>query len=128
MKKIVTLLLLFITINTIAQTDTNTTCYTNQQVLNISNHIRDLEQKDSLHLVLITKYNTQLQHYTTQSKQDSLLLLYKQQEIDLLHHQVNNYIKLVKVTTPKWYERKLITFSAGMITVWGTLWVSNKIQ
>jgi len=128
MKKIVTLLLLFISINTIAQIDTNTTCYTDTEVLNISNYIKDLEQKDSLNTILLSQYSTQIQLYKTQSKQDSLLFVYKQHEIDLLNYQVNNYIKLVNITTPKWYERKLITFTAGMITVWGTLYVSNKIQ
>ena len=128
MKKIVTLLLLFISINTIAQIDTNTTCYTDTEVLNISNYIKDLEQKDSLNTILLSQYSTQIQLYKTQSKQDSLLFVYKQQEVDLLNYQVNNYIKLVNITTPKWYERKLITFTAGMVTVWGTLYVSNKIQ
>tara|TARA_Y100001938_G_scaffold60077_1_gene83786 strand:- start:53 stop:532 length:480 start_codon:yes stop_codon:yes gene_type:complete len=89
-------------------------CYTDEEAQNIELYIQELEQKDSLNVKIIDKLENQIYMYIQSNKDDSLLIDLKNQEIVILNDQVNNYEKLVKEITPKWYENKWLWFGMGV--------------
>jgi|TARA_R110000822_G_scaffold153361_1_gene292806 hypothetical protein len=74
-----------------------------------------LEQQDSLKLLLINSLELQLKNYKLLSHQDSLLLLYKNQEIKLLNSQINLHLKRLK-NIDKWHQKPWIGFVGGVAT------------
>jgi hypothetical protein len=49
-------------------------------------------------------------------KLDSIQLVYKQQQIDLLETNINLYIEQQKKLQPNWYNNKTIWFAGGILT------------
>ena len=103
-------------------------CFPEEQVLRISNKIKNLEQTDSLQKVLIGELKYQNQQYKDYQQRDSLLMDFKNQEIVLREHQVELYLDLYKQTKPKWYDKKFIWFSVGAGTIISSSWVVSNIK
>jgi len=118
---VVFVLLTFLSFGALAQSDSTT--FSNEQVLRISNKIKELEQRDSLNNILISELKLQNQELKNYIQRDSLLLSLKNEEIALREHQVNLYLDLYKTSKPKWYEHKTIWFGLGMGTVIFSSWV-----
>lgn len=113
MKQLIFILLLPIT--TLGQTVTDT-CFTTQQILDISETIDELYYKDSINNVLLTQQTAVIQKQDELLHLDSVQITYKQQQIQLLQENINLYIKQQKNLQPKWYNHKIIWFSAGILT------------
>ena len=47
---------------------------------------------------------------------DSLQIVYKQQQIELLEANINLYVEQQKKLQPKWYNNKALYFGAGILT------------
>ena len=75
------IVMLFLASTSYSQEDS--TYFSEQEILNIDNYILDLEQKDSLNIVLTTELKKQLSLMETLHGQDSLSLVLKQQEVDM---------------------------------------------
>jgi hypothetical protein len=104
-----------------AQTDS--TMMANDQLVRISNKIKDLEQVDSLRLIQVNELKYQVQQYKDYQRRDSLLIDFKNQELGLRERQVNLYMDLAKQNKPKWHENKYIWFGFGMASVLTSSWV-----
>lgn len=76
-----------------------------------------LRQQDSLKTELISDLELQVENYKTLSYQDSTLLLYKDEEINLLKSQINLHIDRIKFVD-KWYKKSWVGIAAGVV---GTL-------
>ena len=76
-----------------------------------------LRQQDSLKTELISDLELQVKNYKTLSYQDSTLLLYKDEEINLLKSQINLHIDRIKFVD-KWYKKSWVGIAAGVV---GTL-------
>ena len=100
-------------------------CYSEDEVLNIANTIKDNQAEiDSLkQIVKIDKeINEKLENniymYIEKSKNDSLLMDLKYQQIDVLNQRVILFEERLKVVEPKWYENRYLWFFMGIaITV-----------
>ncbi len=92
------------------------TCFTEQQVINISETLDKLYYQDSISNALITQQDAVIQKQDELLQLDSLHLQFKQQQIDLLEENIELYVKQQKQLQPKWYNHKIIWFSAGILT------------
>ena len=80
-----------------------------------------LEVQDSAKTVLIQELEFQIKLHEQLAKQDSLIILYKDQEIKLLNEEIDLYIyRLDKVD--KWYNRPWVGVLGGFV---GTLAIIN---
>jgi hypothetical protein len=92
------------------------TCFTEQQIHDISETIDDLYFKDSVNNELINQQTAVIAKQDELFKLDSIQLVYKQQQIDLLESNINLYVEQQKKLQPKWYNNKVIWFAAGILT------------
>ena len=82
-----------------------------------------LEVQDSAKTVLIQELEFQIKLHEQLAKQDSLIILYKDQEIKLLNAEIDLYIyRLDKVD--KWYNRPWVGVAGGFL---GTMFLINTI-
>ena len=92
------------------------TCFTTQQLHDISETIDDLYFKDSVNTELINQQTAVINKQDELIKLDSMQLVYKQQQIDLLESNIDLYVDQQKKLQPKWYNNKAIWFGAGILT------------
>ena len=83
-----------------------------------------LEMQDSAKAVLIQELEFEIKLHEQLAKQDSLIILYKDQEIKLLNEEIDLYLyRLDKVD--KWYNRSWVGITGGFL---GTIILLNTID
>ena len=92
------------------------TCFSKQQIHDISETLDELYYQDSVNNELISQQDAVIEKQNELLHLDSLQLEYKQQQIDLLEENINLYIKQQKSLQPKWYNHKILWFSSGILT------------
>ena len=92
------------------------TCFTTQQIHDISETLDDLYYKDSVNIELINQQTAVINKQDELIKLDSMQLVYKKQQIDLLESNIDLYVEQQKKLQPKWYNNKALWFGAGIIT------------
>ena len=82
-----------------------------------------LRTQDSVKTVLIQELEFEIKLHEQLAKQDSLIILYKDQEIKLLNEEIDLYVyRLDKVD--KWYNRPWVGVAGGFL---GTMFLINTI-
>ena len=82
-----------------------------------------LRTQDSVKAVLIQELEFEIKLHEQLAKQDSLIILYKDQEIRLLNEEIDLYVyRLDKVD--KWYNRPWVGVAGGFL---GTMFLINTI-
>ena len=82
-----------------------------------------LRTQDSVKTVLIQELEFEIKLHEQLAKQDSLIILYKDQEIRLLNEEIDLYVyRLNKVD--KWYNRPWVGVAGGFL---GTVFLINTI-
>ena len=76
----------------------------------------------------INLLNKQLFNYRNLHQQDSLHLIYLEQNIVLLNERIDLYIDLTKELEPKWYKKPTIHFLLGAATIVTSSWVVSNIK
>jgi|TARA_R100000081_G_C4736301_1_gene126298 hypothetical protein len=79
--------------------------------------IDTLKEQDSIKTILISDLESQIRNYEMLSKQDSLLLNYRFQEVNLLKDQIKLYDDRLK-QVDKWYKKPWVGVVGGVV---GTL-------
>ena len=74
-----------------------------------------LEIQDSAKTVLIQELEFEIKLYEQLAKQDSLIILYKNQEIQLLNEQIQLHLNYID-HSDKWYKKPTISFIGGFIS------------
>ena len=83
-----------------------------------------LRTQDSTKTILIQELEFEIKLHEQLAKQDSLIILYKDQEIKLLNEEIDLYIyRLDKVD--KWYNRPWVGITGGFL---GTILLLNTID
>ena len=103
------------------------TCLSEEEAINITNSIKELEFKDSTNTEIISNLNGQIKLYMEQHANDKLLIDLNKQKSVLLNDKIKLYDELVKQVKPKWYENKWLWFTLGAITTAGTLKLASDI-
>ena len=120
------LVILLFPVFALTQTKSDT-CFTQQEIVDISYTLDSLYALDSINNALIDKYITLSKQHEDLIKLDSLQLRYKDQQIALLQENVEIYIRRERYLKPKWYEAKGLWFTAGILTTLGSGILINEI-
>lgn len=83
-----------------------------------------LRTQDSVKTVLIQELEFEIKLHEQLAKQDSLIILYKDQEIKLLNEQIDLHLGYIN-NTDKWYKKQWIGVAGGFI---GTIVLINTIN
>ncbi len=124
MKQLLVILLFPIFAFTQTKSDT---CFTQQEIVDISYTLDSLFALDSINTALINKYVTLSKQQDELIKLDSLQIRYKDQQIALLQENVELYIRRERYLKPKWYEAKGLWFGFGIFTTLGSGILINQI-
>jgi hypothetical protein len=103
------------------------TCFTQQEIVDISYTLDSLFALDSINNALIDKYITLSKQQDELIKLDSLQIRYKDQQIALLQENVELYIRRERYLKPKWYEAKGLWFGLGIFTSLGSGILINQL-
>ena len=104
------------------------TCLTQQEIINIANNIKELQETVYLQDQLIDELKHQVNSYEALHNQDTLLISYLKEHIALLNARIENYKDLVKAVKPKWYERRFFVFVGGMGTMVLSSWIVSNVK
>ena len=126
MKKIILYLLISVSF-IVSQEPCEGTCLSEEETINITNSIKELEFKDSKNTEIISNLNGQIKLYIEQHANDSLLISLNKHKSVLLNDKIKLYDELVKQVKPKWYENKWLWFTIGVVTTAGTLKLASDI-
>ena len=124
MKKLVLILMLLTPVWAFTQTQT----FSDREVQEMDSLFQVYEQNDSIQKLKISLLNEQVLNYQTLHKQDSLHLLYLNENVVLLTDRINLYADLTKELRPKWYNKPVIHFFLGAATIVTSAIVLDKIQ
>jgi len=113
MKWLIYVLFFIICNYSFAQVDT---CFTQEQIHDISETLDSLHYTDSINNQLISQQSSLILDLEHLIKLDSLQLEYKEQQITLLKNNINLYVERQKRLEPKWHDSKLLWFSTGILT------------
>ena len=125
MYKLLSILLIFSFVFT--QEPCEGTCYTEEEEINIENHISNLEQGNKLNLVKIKELEDMIKLYEEKDKNSQVYLNLQIQKNELLDDRIKLYNDLVKEVKPKWYENKWLWFSLGVITTAGSIKIAGEL-
>lgn len=120
------LIILLFPVFALTQT-TPDTCFTQQEIIDISYTLDSLYASDSINNALIQKFETLTMQQENLIKLDSLQLHYKDQQIALLQENVEIYIRRERYLKPKWYDSKGLWFGFGIFTTLGSGILINEI-
>ena len=126
MKKFI-IILLFPIIGFSQKTTKPDTCFTQQELADISFVLDSLWAADDINNKLIESYDTLLNTQNTLIKLDSIQLQYKDTQIKLLQDNINLYVAREKLLQPKWYDKKGLWYGAGFLSALGTGILVNQL-
>ena len=84
------------------------------EMLNIANNIKELQHSDSLKTIQIEMYDRLVGELEDQIKTDSLLLLKKSEQIEILKDRDEANQKMIKLVKPKIWEHRYLWFAVGI--------------
>jgi len=124
MRKLILILMLLTPVWAFTQTHT----FTEQEVVKMDSLFQVYEQNDSLQKLEITFLETQLTNYQKLNEQDSIHLMYLNENIVLLNQRIDLYIDLTKELEPKWFKKPAFQFILGAATIVTSSWVVSNIK
>ena len=92
------------------------TCFTEQQVLDISFTLDSLTELNDINEQIISEQKHLLDKQDKLIELDSMQIAYREQQLDLLQKNIDLYVEREKRLQPKWYDHKALWFSGGILT------------
>ena len=126
MKKFI-IILLFPIISFSQKTTNPDTCFTQQELADISFVLDSLWTADDINNNLIKSYDTAFRTQSMLIKLDSIQLQYKNNQIKLLQENIDLYVSREKLLQPKWYDKKGLWYGAGFLSALGTGILINQL-
>ena len=111
-----------------AQTNDTSFTFSEEQVIKLDSIIQSQEQNIEIQREKIVILESQLYNYKLLHRQDSLHISLLNQNINLLDDRINLYIDLNKELRPKWYNKPIVHFFLGAVTITTSAVVLNLIQ
>ena len=106
---------------TFAQEPCEGTCFSEDEVINITNNIKELEFKLGKTKEIEENLNSQIYMYI---QQDSL----NQTLINDYKKQLEWKEEMIDLVKPKWYDNKYLWFFGGMIITSGAVYLAGQID
>jgi hypothetical protein len=111
MKKL--LIILLFPLFSFSQEDT---CFTKQEILDISYTLDSLYELDDINKKIIAEQTLLIQDLKHYIKLDSLQIDYQKHQTELLQKNIDLYVQREKYIKPKWYDNKALWFTGGILT------------
>jgi hypothetical protein len=92
------------------------TCFTSDEIIDISNTLDSLYYIDSVNNEIISKQENLILELENYIILDSLEIKYRNDQVKLLNETIDLYIEREKQLKPKWYDHKIIWFGFGITT------------
>jgi hypothetical protein len=127
MKKLLIILLFPLISFTQTKKQLPDTCFTQQELANISFVLDSLWTADDINNNLIKSYDTAFRTQSILIKLDSIQLQYKNNQIKLLQENIDLYVSREKLLQPKWYDKKGLWYGAGFLSALGTGILINQL-
>ena len=127
MKKLLIILLFPLISFTQTKKQLPDTCFTQQELADISFVLDSLWTADDINNNLIKSYDTAFRTQSILIKLDSVQLQYKNNQIKLLQENINLYVSREKLLQPKWYDKKGLWYGAGFLSALGTGILINQL-
>ena len=83
---------------------------------------------DSINKIKISLLREQLNNYQTLHKQDSIHLMYLDENVMILNQRIKLYVDLTKELEPKWFKKPAVHFLLGVATIVTSSWVVSNIK
>ena len=97
------------------------TCFSEQEVVNITNNIKELQFNVEKYKEIEVNLNSQIQSYIEQEKlNESLISDYKK--------QLEFKEEIIDLVKPKWYDNKYLWFFGGIIITSGSVYLAGQIK
>ena len=117
MKRIVVIFALMISFSGNTQkTSKPDTCFTKQEILDISYTLDSLNAVITLNDELLKRTNLLNLDLKYIIKLDSMQINYYKIQTAALHKNIEIYVEREKYTKPKWYDNKIFYFTSGIFT------------
>ena len=127
MKKLLIILLFPLISFTQTKKQLPDTCFTQQELADISFVLDSLWTADDINNNLIKSYDTAFRTQSILIKLDSVQLQYKNNQIKLLQENIDLYVSREKLLQPKWYDKKGLWYGAGFLSALGTGILINQL-
>ena len=126
MNKIFFVLIFLISFSSYSQTSEDSVTIAKSELKEVFSAIDKLVYQDSVKTVLIDDMSMQLKNYKFVHFQDSMILSYRIDQINILNEQVNIYSKELK-EVDKWYKKPWVGFIGGCVTITLESWILKNI-
>ena len=127
MKKLLIILLFPLISFTQTKKQLPDTCFTQQELADISFVLDSLWTADDINNNLIKSYDTAFRTQSMLIKLDSVQLQYKNNQIKLLQENIDLYVSREKLLQPNWYDKKGLWYGAGFLSAFGTGILINQL-
>ena len=118
----VTKLLLILLLNfSFTQDICEGTCFSEEEVINMTNNIKELQFKREVCESAYTNLESQVQDY------DKLTMNYEE-SVRLCEVQIKIKEDMIKTIKPKWYENKYLWFFGGVFFTSGTVYLAGQLD
>ena len=118
---VIKLFILLLISFTFTQEPCEGTCFSEEEVVNITNNIKELEFKLEKGLEIEQGLNEQIELYIEQDKiNQSLISDYKK--------QLEFKQEIIDLVKPKWYDNKYLWFFGGIIITSGSVYLAGQIK
>ena len=97
------------------------TCFSEEEVVNMTNNIKELQFDVEKYKEIEVNLNSQIQTYIEQERLNQLLVEDYKKQLEMSEEM----IKLVK---PKWHENKYLWFFGGIIITSGSVYLAGQIK
>ena len=106
---------------------TSDTCFTEQELNDISNTIDSLWQVDEINTDIISKQQLIIKKQQSVMYLDSIQIALQYQQVALLQKNIDLYVEREKRLQPRWYDNKSIWYGLGIFTTLGSGILINEI-
>ena len=97
------------------------TCFSEEEVVNMTNNIKELQFKREVCESAYTNLESQVQDY------DKLTMNYEE-SVRLCEVQIKIKEDMIKTIKPKWYENKYLWFFGGVFFTSSTVYLAGQIK
>jgi hypothetical protein len=103
------------------------TCFTEQELNDISNTLDSLWKVDEINNNIIAKQRLIIKKQESVMYLDSIQFILQKQQVALLQKNIDLYVEREKRLQPKWYDNKTIWYGMGIFTTLGSGILINEI-
>ena len=97
------------------------TCFSEEEVVNITNNIKELQFDVEKYKEIEVNLNSQIQTYIEQERLNQLL-------VDDYKKQLEFKEEIIDLVKPKWYDNKYLWFFGGIIITSGSVYLAGQIK